>query len=98
MTQERLSPLRREIESLRSRIQDYIPQLAGGRRALYANITLTSQTLSMLLETSSHLLAAASSTLGECRVETPYAEIRPIIDSNKQLHWCCTHDPWHCVP
>lgn len=41
-------------------------------------------------------IAAASSSLGECRKETPFAPLRPVIDSNGNFKWCCEHDPEHC--
>ena len=39
----------------------------------------------------------AGSSLGECRRASPYAPIRPVIDSTNHVKWCCTHDPEHCV-
>jgi hypothetical protein len=41
-------------------------------------------------------LTAASSSLGECRQKTPYAPLRPVIDSKGNFKWCCEHDPEHC--
>jgi hypothetical protein len=34
---------------------------------------------------------------GECRVDTPYAPIRPILQSSGSFRWCCTHKSGpHC--
>jgi len=41
--------------------------------------------------------ALVSGGSGECRVVTPYAPIRPVIDQDGNLRWCCTHDPEHCA-
>ncbi len=43
------------------------------------------------------LLAASSSSLGECRVTTPYASLRPVIDAQGHFKWCCNHNPEHCA-
>lgn len=40
-------------------------------------------------------LAAAASTLGECRLELPYAPMQPVLD-DAGLRWCCTHPTPHC--
>jgi hypothetical protein len=40
-------------------------------------------------------LVAAASGLGECREDTPYAPLYPLIE-NGTFKWCCTHDPSHC--
>ena len=39
------------------------------------------------------LLAATS--FGECRRARPYAPLRPVIEADGILHWCCAHDPEH---
>lgn len=43
-----------------------------------------------------YVLAAATS-LGECRKKTPYAPLKPVIDPQGNLQWCCEHDPEHCA-
>ena len=32
----------------------------------------------------------------ECRVEAPYAPMRPVLTS-EGVRWCCTHHPEHCA-
>jgi len=43
------------------------------------------------------LLARSTTTLGECRRDTPYAPLRPVIGADGRFKWCCTHDPEHCA-
>jgi hypothetical protein len=40
-------------------------------------------------------LFAASS--GECRRAVPYSPLRPVLDVDGTLRWCCSHDPEHRV-
>jgi len=42
-------------------------------------------------------LSTLGSAMGECRRETPYAALRPVIDSQGQFKWCCDHTPEHCA-
>lgn len=37
------------------------------------------------------------SGVGECRLEAPYASLRPVLDGDG-LRWCCTHACEHCWP
>ena len=39
---------------------------------------------------------SAQSALGECRKETPYSQLRPVIDSDGTFKWCCNHKTEHC--
>lgn len=41
------------------------------------------------------LLASASS--GECRQETPYGQLHPVIDEHGNFMWCCNHPKEHCA-
>ena len=43
-------------------------------------------------------LAAMITGIGECRRDTPYSPLRPVIDHKGKLKWCCTHSPEHCAP
>lgn len=52
-------------------------------------------TLSKSLTT---FLAAQAATLGECRRETPYAPLQPVIEADGSFRWCCTHSTPHCSP
>jgi hypothetical protein len=53
-----------------------------------------------LMETRATWLAAAmiaaQGTVGECRKETPYAPLRPVL-TDEGLRWCCLHNPEHCA-
>jgi hypothetical protein len=42
-------------------------------------------------------LTASAAALGECRREMPYAPLYPLIDSDGEFKWCCTHSPRHCT-
>lgn len=35
-------------------------------------------------------------SLGECRRDTPYSPLRPVIDRNGVFKWCCNHPDEHC--
>jgi hypothetical protein len=50
----------------------------------------------VMLMTSSYALLAMSS-LGECRKQTPYAALKPVIDANGNFKWCCEHTTEHCA-
>jgi hypothetical protein len=41
-------------------------------------------------------LAASAASLGECRRQTPYSSLYPLIDSDGAFKWCCTHPEPHC--
>lgn len=41
-------------------------------------------------------LLALSTSLGECRLDTPYSPLHPVIDKDGTFRWCCNHDPEHC--
>jgi hypothetical protein len=56
----------------------------------------------VMFDTSMTMLGASyalmtSSSLGECRKDTPYAAVKPVIDEHGQFHWCCEHQTEHCV-
>jgi hypothetical protein len=42
-------------------------------------------------------LIANGATMGECRQEYPTAPLRPVIDEDGNLKWCCTHKNEHCA-
>jgi hypothetical protein len=42
-------------------------------------------------------LSANGATMGECRKEYPTAPLRPVIDEDGNLKWCCTHEKEHCA-
>lgn len=41
-------------------------------------------------------LAASASSIGECRKAYPFAKLKPVLEANGTLRWCCEHDPSHC--
>ena len=43
------------------------------------------------------LMLMAGTGLGECRLETPYSPLRPVIDAHGAFKWCCNHNPEHCA-
>lgn len=43
-------------------------------------------------------LFASSATVGECRVQEPYASLYPLITPDGRFQWRCTHDPPHSSP
>jgi hypothetical protein len=44
-----------------------------------------------------YLLTSATGSLGECRRQVPYAKVRPVIEPDGTLRWCCEHNPEHCA-
>lgn len=42
------------------------------------------------------ILSAIATGLGECRLQTPYSRLHPVISSNGVFQWCCDHNPEHC--
>jgi hypothetical protein len=42
-------------------------------------------------------LTLARASAGECRRSLPYSPLRPVLDADSQLRWCCSHNPEHCV-
>lgn len=51
----------------------------------------------LLAGTLRSALQVLSASLGECRQETPYTPLRPVIDAEGQFLWCCNHEEEHCV-
>ena len=51
-------------------------------------------TLASGLRAALNVLAAS---MGECRRAVPYSPLRPVLDTDGTLRWCCSHDPEHCV-
>ena len=37
-----------------------------------------------------------AASMGECRRARPFAKVRPVIDENGKLMWCCNHEKEHC--
>ena len=42
------------------------------------------------------MVAVAALTMGECRQDTPYAPLKPVLDANGNFKWCCDHPTEHC--
>lgn len=43
-------------------------------------------------------LLTLGTSLGECRLDTPYSPLHPVIGEDGTFRWCCNHDPEHCRP
>ena len=41
-------------------------------------------------------LLALSASLGECRQQTPFSPLHPVLGKDGQLRWCCNHAKQHC--
>jgi hypothetical protein len=41
-------------------------------------------------------LTLARASAGECRRSRPYSPLRPVLDEDSRLRWCCSHEPEHC--
>jgi hypothetical protein len=41
-------------------------------------------------------LTLARASAGECRRSLPYSPLRPVLDADNQIRWCCGHEPEHC--
>ncbi|MGH7276161.1 MAG: hypothetical protein ACREIY_03945 [Candidatus Rokuibacteriota bacterium] len=81
------SDLRTEIGKIRSDIEAI---LAQPYPTLFQE---PEQWAAVVLRASAALLAATS--FGECRRARPFAPLRPVIEADGALHWCCAHDPEH---
>ncbi len=42
-------------------------------------------------------LTVLTTSVGECRRAVPYSTLRPVLDDDGSLRWCCNHDPEHCA-
>jgi hypothetical protein len=82
------SELRKEIEDVLQRLRS-VEGLAGEELPAAGDVMV------VLARGIRLALEAAGATLGECRLELPYAPIQPIRDDSG-LKWCCTHNPPHC--
>ena len=80
-----IRPLKAQLESLRADLRKSVAS---------EGVEAVPNTMYRAVDT---LLEVASSLIGECRRQTPYAALQPIITANGQFQWCCTHDPEHCV-
>jgi hypothetical protein len=65
------------------------PAFLEGQHEAISSVT---DAISLMLK----MLLAMQAPFGECRRETPFAEIQPVIDANGNFKWCCTHNPEHC--
>ena len=41
--------------------------------------------------------SAMAASLGQCRRDTPYSTLHPVISETGAFQWCCNHDTEHCV-
>jgi hypothetical protein len=42
-------------------------------------------------------LSLLSGSVGECRRAVPYSPLRPVLEADGRLRWCCSHEPEHCA-
>ena len=85
------------MEELRAQFKNAAASLQG---PTFAELTSASQAaatqaFAAMLDASFSMLSAS---IGECRVQAPYASLRPVIDARGQFRWCCTHEVEHCAP
>lgn len=87
------SEVRRQLEQVLANVENVEQQNLDVDEAQSA----LRESVEMLQEMQERLESPMVDTaLGECRLEVPYAPIRPVRDENNVLRWCCTHDPEHC--
>ncbi len=99
------SSLKRELRSLRDELQASLavasrddayerePGLTYGAERGPADRTQVGGQQALLIRAVATLLDVAGSTLGECRQDTPYSPLQPVIDGNGGFSWCCSHTP-----
>jgi len=93
---EELSQLLGHIEALEIRLAS--PAERGGFGAVRAGQAPASPPFDLQLETmrlTVRALQALTSSIGECQMEDPYANIRYVFKDGKQYR-CCMHNPPHC--
>lgn len=83
-------------ESARQQFTNLINQLSELNNETLWDQEWANQVHKTATALNSYLLASVSS-FGECRKDTPYKPLRPVIDANGNFKWCCEHDPEHCV-
>jgi hypothetical protein len=70
-------------------------RLGQGEAARAEALAAAQQLVSLL---SARTFAASGGGFGECRMDTPFTDLRPVIDTDGKLYWRCAHDPEHSVP
>ena len=90
----------REVEATLEALQGVLKnqRIADGVLSPRAESGFAADDLSVIARAAQLALVASSAGLGECRAETPYAPLYPLIDHDGAFKWCCTHDPNHCAP
>jgi hypothetical protein len=81
-------------EQLRASADRLELALGHGEEGLAAGV----DPLDALVRAALATVTALEASLGECRLETPYVPLRPIIDSEGAFGWTCTHSPEHRRP
>ena len=83
-------------EEARAKIEEAITSLGDVKRE-----GVESADAQAILRASSTMLegmyAVLSTTVGECRMAEPPAELYPVINASGDFQWCCTHPEEHCV-
>jgi hypothetical protein len=70
-------------------------QALGADESVESRVLAITSSLVVVLRATKASLAMVAS-MGECRREVPYSTLRPVLDSNNELKWCCNHNPEHC--
>lgn len=64
-------------------------------RELGSLLERTGVELQELERVAAFLQATAEAVGGQCRIETEFASLYPVLTGDG-LRWCCTHDQQHC--
>jgi hypothetical protein len=94
-TQMLASDKRGEIAEISTRLEELRTSLGDRRIPELLDASASLAVIFEALRLNTVLLMALSS-LGECRMETPYSRLRPVIRSDGQRVWCCSHKQEHC--
>jgi hypothetical protein len=84
-----------EIEEISRRLSELRASLSEGPVSELPGATASLDVVFRALRLNTMLLMMLSS-IGECRMETPYSRLRPVIKSDGTRVWCCSHKQEHC--
>jgi hypothetical protein len=86
-----------QSDDLRREIGEAIDRLDAAIEGGGVNI-LEDRTLGVAVAKAMRVtLAAVGGSLGECRRDTPFSALFPVITNEGVFEWCCNHVPQHCV-
>jgi hypothetical protein len=84
----------------RDYVRKEVSEVLGRLHRLSEEQTWDQQWVQNVMQTVTALQAyvmAAATSFGECRQQTPYAPVKPVINPQGALLWCCEHNPEHCA-